>query len=304
MLIAGPTASGKSALAMTLADLTPSVIINADSMQVYADLRIVTARPSEADEARHPHKLFGHIDGAAACSAAGWACQAKDAIAIAHLDKRLPVLVGGSGLYIRTLLNGIAPVPPIDPTIRDEVRALLVEDAYQLLKLIDLDIARLLRPTDTTRVARALEVILSTKRSLLWWQRQQSAMGLAEKMRIVPIILAPDIALLEPRIEIRLDAMIDYGAREVSALTARNLDPELPVMRAIGVRDIAAFNTGTASRTNARKAMLLATRQYAKRQRTWFAKQVPATWWRFERLIDALEAPDLATILAEQALTE
>ncbi len=303
VLIAGPTASGKSALAMALADMTPSVIINADSMQVYRDLRVVTARPSPEDEARHPHALFGHIDGAIACSAAAWAKQAEDAIAIAHLDARLPILVGGSGLYIRTLLGGIAPVPEIVPKIRNAVRALPVAEAYALLQRYDSEMARRLRAVDTTRVARALEVVQSTGRSLLDWQDQKTS-GIASKVRIIPIILTPDVFALDARIDLRLDTMMELGCEEVAALMTRALDPMMPVMRAIGVRELDDLNANKTTITQARQAMRLATRQYAKRQRTWFTKQVPATWWRFERLIDALEAIDIATILAKQALTE
>ncbi len=301
-LIAGPTASGKSALAMTLADLTPSVIINADSMQVYRDLRIVTARPCEDDEARHPHRLFGHIDGNDPCSAAAWAAQAEDAIALAHCDGRLPVLVGGSGLYIRTLLGGIAPIPEIDPAIRNAVRMLTVDQAYMMLQSIDAGMARRLNAADTTRVARALEVIKSTGRSLLEWQNQKTG-GIATKVRTVPLILTPDVHALDARIDLRLDAMIETGRHEVAMLMARDLDPMLPVMRAIGVREIAALNARAMTVTEARKAMLLATRRYAKRQRTWFAHQTPPDWWRTDKLFNAVEAVDIATILAKHALT-
>ena len=152
VVIAGPTASGKSALAMALADLTPSVIINADSMQVYRDLRIVTARPSIADEERHPHRLFGTIDGAEACSAARWAAEAKSVIAAAQAQAQLPILVGGTGLYIRTLLDGIAPVPTIDPAVRAGVRAMTVANAYAALQREDVASAVRLAPADMARV--------------------------------------------------------------------------------------------------------------------------------------------------------
>jgi tRNA dimethylallyltransferase len=304
VLIAGPTASGKSALAVALADLTPATIINADSMQVYADLRLITARPSPEDEALHPHALFGHRDGADPYSAAQWAKDTENAIALAHLEKRLPVLVGGSGLYIRTLLDGIAPVPEIDADIRATVRALPVDEAYAALEQVDPDMALRLRPQDTTRVARALEVKRSTGQSLIYWQGKQEHVGLKTKVRVIPIVLAPEIEALEPRIEMRLDQMLDEGRDEVRTLLARNLDPRLPVMRAIGVPEIGAFLSREMSRSEARKAMLLATRQYAKRQRTWFRQQAPKGWWRFHESLNAEKCQELVTILATDALTQ
>jgi tRNA dimethylallyltransferase len=302
VLIAGPTASGKSALAMALADLTPATIINADSMQVYADLRIITARPSVADAQRHQHALFGTHDGAQACSAAQWATDASAAIALARQAGRLPILVGGSGLYIRSLIDGIAPVPAIDPAIRAAVRALPVAVAHAALREADPALAHQLNAADTTRVARALEVVRATGHSLRWWQAQ-AAHGIGQDVRIVPCILTPDQARLEPRIAARLDRMIDEGAGEVERLIARTLDPLLPVMRAIGVREIAAYQAGTLPRPHARAAMLIATRQYAKRQRTWFARQTPPDWRRLSESFNSLNISDLAIILAKQALT-
>ena len=158
-LIAGPTASGKSALALALAERRRGTVINADSAQVYADLRILSARPSPEEEARVPHRLFGTIDGADACSAARWAQEAKGAIAQAHAEGRLPILVGGTGLYLRTLIDGIAPVPEIAPAVRAEVRAMPVGEAHRALADADPEAAARLAPADTTRVARALEVM-------------------------------------------------------------------------------------------------------------------------------------------------
>jgi len=276
-LIAGPTASGKSALAMALADLVPSVIINADSMQVYADLRMVTARPSVTDEARHPHALFGHIDGAQACSAAHWASDARVAIAEAHVANRLPILVGGTGLYIRTLLDGIAPVPDIDPAIRADIRTMPVAEAYVALTRDDPQAAACLAPADTTRVARALEVVRSTGRTIKSWQTVRSG-GIADHVRLVPTILIPPRDWLASSCDARFDAMFAEGREEVAALMARGLDPALPVMRAIGVAEIAGFLAGTLTEAEACAAGRLATRQYAKRQFTWFRRQSPADW--------------------------
>ena len=301
-LIAGPTASGKSALAMALADLTPSVIVNADSMQVYRDLRVITARPSEADEARHPHRLFGTIDGAEACSAARWAADAKVAIAEAHKERRLPILVGGTGLYIRTLLDGIAPVPDIDPAIRSKVRVLPVAEAFDALTREDAEAAARLSPADTTRVARALEVARSTGRTLKDWQAHRVG-GIGETIRLVPMILLPPRDWLFARCDRRFAPMIEDGQDEVSALIARTLDPALPVMRAIGVGEIAALLARKVSESEATATGQLATRQYAKRQYTWFANQAPATWERIKTQLDSVNIHKLEIILRDRTLT-
>ena len=290
-LIAGPTASGKSALAMALADLTPSVIINADSMQVYRDLRVVTARPSLEDEARHPHRLFGYIDGAEACSAARWAADATLAIAEAHDAGRLPILVGGTGLYIRTLLDGIAPVPDIDPLIRVAVRALPVTEAFNALTHEDPEAAQRLAPADSTRVARALEVVRTTGRTLKDWQAHRVG-GIGDAVRLVPLVLLPPRDWLFARCDARFEAIIDEGQDEVAALIDRDLDPSLPLMRAIGVSEITELEAGQ-----------LATRQYAKRQFTWFANQAPKHWDRLTTQLDSENIHNLAIILRDKALT-
>ena len=301
-LIAGPTASGKSALAMALADLTPSVIVNADSMQVYRDLRIVTARPSVADEARHPHRLFGHIDGAEACSAARWATDATMAIDAAHAEHRLPILVGGTGLYIRTLLDGIAPVPEIDPAIRAAVRALPVAVAYDALTREDAEAASRLAPADTTRVARALEVVRSTGRTLKDWQRERTG-GIGARVRLMPLVSLPPRDWLFARCDARFEAIMKSGRNEVAALVARGLDPTLPVMRAIGVAEIAAAISGKSHEGLALPAGQIATRQYAKRQYTWFANQAPTHWPRSSEQLDDNKITVLATMLHDRALT-
>ena len=301
-LIAGPTASGKSALAMALADLTPSVIVNADSMQVYRDLRVVTARPSFENEARHPHQLFGHIDGAEACSAARWAAEAAMAIDAAHTERRLPILVGGTGLYIRTLLDGIAPVPEIDSGVRAAVRALPVAIAYDALMREDAEAASRLAPADTTRVARALEVMRSTGRTLKDWQRERSG-GIGARVRIVPLVLLPPREWLFARCDARFETIVTSGRNEVAALVARGLDPTLPVMRAIGVAEIAAAISGKSHEGLALPAGQIATRQYAKRQYTWFANQAPTHWPRSSEQLDDNKITVLATMLHDRALT-
>jgi tRNA dimethylallyltransferase len=282
-LIAGPTASGKSALAIALAEQHRGTVINADSAQVYADLRILSARPSEADEARVPHRLFGHVDGASPYSAAHWAAEARAAIAEAQGAGRLPILVGGTGMYLRTLLDGIAPVPEIDPQIRAAVRALPVAESHTALTREDAEAAARLRPSDTTRVARALEVVRSTGRTLAAWQEERIG-GIGDRIRLAPLVLLPPRPWLAERCDRRLAMMLESGAREeVAALMARrDLTDEAPVRRAIGVREIAALLAGSLGPDEALSAAQAATRQYAKRQYTWFRNQPPPDWTRTE----------------------
>jgi tRNA dimethylallyltransferase len=281
-LIAGPTASGKSALAMQIADKTGGVIINADSAQVYRDLRVVTARPSEAEETALPHRLFGYIDGAEACSAARWARDAMTSLEEAEKQGKPAILVGGTGLYHRTLLEGIAPIPDIDPDIRKAVRALPVAEAYAALQSEDPEAAARLKPADTTRVARALEVIRSTGKPIAAWQQEKTG-GIGEKIALAPLILLPNRDWLYARCDMRFADMVESGAvEEVAALTARNLDPDLPVMRAIGVPEIIDFLSGNASKEATVAAAAQATRRYAKRQYTWFAHQPPHEWPRVD----------------------
>ncbi|MGN6268720.1 MAG: tRNA (adenosine(37)-N6)-dimethylallyltransferase MiaA [Sphingomonas sp.] len=278
-LIAGPTASGKSALALALAERHRGTVINADSAQVYRDLRVLSARPSPEEEARAPHRLFGYIDGAESCSAARWAADARTTIAQTHDEGRLPILVGGTGLYLRTLIDGIAPVPEIDPAIRAEVRTMPVADAHAELIRSDPVAAARLRPSDTTRVARALEVVRSTGRSLAEWQAERVG-GIGGAVTLLPLILLPDRDWLIERCDRRLTTMFDEGAiEEVERLLARRDVPaDAPVRRAIGVPEIAAMLAGEIDRDAALERARLATRQYAKRQYTWFRNQPPAEW--------------------------
>jgi tRNA dimethylallyltransferase len=287
-LIAGPTASGKSDLAVKLAlELTArgqeAVVINADSAQVYADLAILSARPTEEDMQGVEHRLFGVWDGAEACSAADWARAARREIAEAHERGAVPVLAGGTGLYIRTLLDGIAPVPEIDPAIRAEVRALPLADAWTALQASDPERAARLHSTDTHRIARALEVVRSTGNSLSYWQERHQG-GLAGEIGLHPLILLPTREWLYERCDRRFAAMMEAGAiAEAAALLARDLSQNLPVMRAIGVPEIAALLRGEISRDEAIERGQLATRNYAKRQYTWFRRQFPPQWLRAEQ---------------------
>jgi tRNA dimethylallyltransferase len=302
-LIAGPTASGKSALAVRLGQMQPSIVINADSMQVYSDLRVLSARPDEKDMGGVEHRLFGYVDAAEACSAARWANDARAEIATAHETGRLPILCGGTGLYLRTLLEGIAPVPEIDPTIRAEVRALPVAQAHAALVKEDASAASRLSANDTTRVARALETIRSTGRTLADWQAARTG-GIGAEIRLVPLILLPPREWLFPRIDQRFLQMVDDGAMaEVEALLSRELDPALPAMRAIGVPEITAFLRCETDRETMLERGRTATRQYGKRQYTWFSRQPPPDWpVKIQQLNNELIA-DIATKLHIESLT-
>jgi len=232
-LIAGPTASGKSALALTWAERVNGVIINADSAQLYAGLRVLSAGPSPTELARAEHRLFGFRDPAEPCSAAEWAALAANEVTAAHRTGPLPILVGGTGLYLRTLLDGIAPIPPIDPAVRSSVRSTDIASNHAMLMQADPESAARLRPTDTTRIARALEVVLSTGQPLSHWQKQRSG-GIGGGVTLQPLLLLPPRPWLYQRCDQRFAGMIDDGAaEEVQALLARNLDPSLPAMRAI-----------------------------------------------------------------------
>jgi len=286
-LIAGPTASGKSDLAVELALALEKrgrrcLVINADSSQVYRDLKVLSARPPEEDMHGVEHRLFGEWDGTEPCSAADWAARARREIEDAQLAGVLPILVGGTGLYIRTLLDGIAPVPEIDAQVRRLVRALAVSDAYAALQAEDPKRAAALNPGDSTRVARALEVVRSTGRPLAHWQRQRVG-GIGAAIDLHPLILLPSREPLFARCDARFARMMDDGAvEEVEALLARNLLPDLPVMRAIGVPEIAGYLRGLWSSEEARRRGQQATRNYAKRQFTWFRRQLPPAWPRSE----------------------
>jgi tRNA dimethylallyltransferase len=280
-LIAGPTASGKSALALALAEKTGGVIVNADSAQVYRDLPVLSAAPTEEEQERAEHRLYGYLDGAIACSAADWAERAKMEIADIHSEGRLPILVGGTGMYIRTLLDGIAPVPAIKRGVRQEVRSASVGENYARLERLDPEAAARLNAADSTRVARALEVVLSTGRILAEWQEHREG-GIGGAIDLRPIVLLPPRDWLYERCDARFAAMIEHGAiDEVDELVQRNLDPDLPVMRAIGVREIWEYLAEEIELDDAIARGQQATRNYAKRQYTWLAHQPPTAWPRF-----------------------
>jgi tRNA dimethylallyltransferase len=297
-LIAGPTASGKSALAIALARRTGGTVINADSAQVYAELRVLSARPSPEEEAQAPHRLFGHVAGTEDYSAARWAEEAKAEIAAAHERGSLPILAGGTGMYIRTLLDGIAPVPEIDPAIRADVRALPVAETHRQLRQADPEAAERLNAADTTRVARALEVVRSTGRTLAAWQNERVG-GIGDAIDLAPLILLPDRTWLAERCDRRLGAMFEDGAiEEVESLLQRSDIPaNAPVRRAIGVSEITAFLEGSLDREEALERAQAATRQYAKRQYTWLRHQPPADWPRTDSTDISKQADHFARLL-------
>jgi tRNA dimethylallyltransferase len=299
-LRAAPPASGKTALAIARAERTTGVIINADSAQIYRDLPILSAAPSAEELRRAEHRLYGIRDGADACSAADWALLARTEIAEVQAEGRLPILVGGTGLYIRTLLDGIAPVPPIDPAIRRQVREASVADNLRRLQSVDPQAARSLNAGDTTRISRALEVALSTGQCLSAWQGRREG-GIGTEVALRPLILLPPRPWLYERCDARFAAMVSAGAvDEVRAMRERGLDPTLPVMRAIGLREIGAYVSGQISLEQAVAAGQQATRNYAKRQYTWFAHQPPADWPRWHQAIEQDLAEPLALLAAKE----
>lgn len=279
------------------------VVVNADASQVYADLAILSARPSDDEMAGIPHHLFGHIDAAEPHNAARWADEARAAIAAAHAAGDIPILVGGTGLHIRTLLDGISPIPDIDPDIRAAVRALPVADAHAALTREDPHTAARLNPADTTRIARALEVVRSTGHPLGHWHAAHTG-GIGDTITLAPLILLPPREWLRDRCDQRLVQMFDGGAMaEVEALLARDLDPDLPAMRAIGVPQIAQYLSGAVDRDEALTLTQAATRQYAKRQYTWFRNQPPADWPRHTESLNNDSIDELAIILRQRLLT-
>lgn len=311
-LIAGPTASGKSGLAVALAKSLvaagrDAVVINADASQVYADIPILSARPTNEEMAGIPHHLFGHIDGAEACDAARWASEASAEIAYAHANNAIPILVGGTGLYIDTMLNGIAPVPPIDEGIRASVRALDLATACRMLEVHDPDATARLNAADRNRISRALEVVLSTGTPLHIWQARRSG-GIGDQIALTPAILLPPRDWLYARCDVRCAAMFAEGAiDEVAALLARRLDPALPVMTAIGVRDIAQWLTRARATDGSISAALQSaqqqTRNYAKRQYTWFRNQPPPDWPRFTESLNNDNIDQIVIKLRQSLLT-
>jgi tRNA dimethylallyltransferase len=283
ILIAGPTASGKSALALALAEKLGGTIVNADSMQVYRDLRIITARPSPEEEARVPHRLYGHVDAAENYSVGRWCRDIAEALAEITAQGRVPILVGGTGLYFKALTTGLAAVPPIPAEIRGQVRARLANEGAAALhgELASLDpiTAQRLMLNDRSRISRALEVVLATGRSLTDWHRE-GLPALVDSARAAKIFLTCERKALVARIETRFAAMLETGALdEVRALAARRLDPLLPAMKAHGVPWLIRHLHGEISLEQAAAGAIMDTRRYAKRQLTWFRNQMRDWPW-------------------------
>ena len=283
MLIAGPTASGKSALALALAQKAGGVVINTDSMQVYRDLRVITARPTLAEETLAPHRLYGHVDAAVNFSAGAWVADAAGILSEARAATRLPIFVGGSGLYFKALTRGLSAVPPIPAEVREGVRARLERDGVEALHaelaMRDPVSAERLKPRDRARIARALEVAEATGRALTDWHRE-GLPPLLPPSEFSAVFLAPDRDQLYARIDARFDAMLAAGAlEEVAALADRQLDPLLPAMKAHGVPALIRYLKGEITRHEAAEIGRADTRHYAKRQFTWFRHQLPEFEW-------------------------
>jgi tRNA dimethylallyltransferase len=281
VLIAGPTASGKSAQALALAEEIGGVLINADSMQVYREAPILTAQPSEADKARVPHLLYGHVGVAELYSVGAWRTDAVKALAHARAMQRTPVFVGGTGLYFMALTDGLAEVPPTPPEIRDAARALLDDIGVEALhaRLTDRDplTASRLRASDPQRVLRAFEVFEATGRPLAEWQSGAGEPVLKDK-RIAAFVLDPPRLDLRARIASRFETMVDQGGLEEARQLA-GLDPGLPAAKLLGLRPLQALAAGTLTKAEALDAAITATRQFAKRQMTWFRHRMPHYIW-------------------------
>jgi tRNA dimethylallyltransferase len=298
IFIAGPTASGKSALALALAKKLNGTIINADSMQVYRDLRIITARPTLEEEARVPHRLYGHVDAAENYSVGRWCVEAADVLA-AQREAHAAIVVGGTGLYFSALTQGLAAVPPIPAQIRNEVRTRLASDGVEALHADltrrDPAAAARLMAGDRARVTRALEVILATGRSILQWH-EANMPACIDAAFAAKVFLMPERDALLRRIDARFDAMMAAGAMdEVHALAERHLDPSLPAMKAHGVPWLIHHLNGEIALAEAVEGGKRDTRQYTKRQATWFRNQLPDfVWVEPERALAAVERQLLA----------
>ncbi|MEO0548157.1 MAG: tRNA (adenosine(37)-N6)-dimethylallyltransferase MiaA, partial [Pseudomonadota bacterium] len=283
ILLAGPTASGKSAKALQLAEQHDGVIVNTDSMQVYPVLDVLTARPSPEDFARVQHMLYGHAPLDQPYSVARWLDDANAAAQAVWAQGKIPIFVGGTGLYFRALDHGLANTPEIDPDLRRSVRDDLIEHGsgalYLRLQEHDPTGAEGLRPTDGQRIARALEVVLQTGKSLAHFQANAASSALLGGRRVERLVLMPERSELHARINKRARIMLENGAlEEVKALLALDLPPEATVLRAIGVPQLTSLLAGELSQSDALEALRAATRQYAKRQFTWFRGQLDDRW--------------------------
>jgi tRNA dimethylallyltransferase len=306
ILIGGPTASGKSALALRLAERQHGTIINADSMQLYRELRVLTARPGHEEEARVPHRLYGVLGAEDPASAGRWLGLAERAIGEAVAEGRVPIVVGGTGLYLHALLHGIAPVPEVPGAARAEAEARLARQGsaafHAELALRDPVMARRLRPTDRQRLIRAFEVVLATGRSLAEWQAMPH-WRIRMPQPVAGIALSPPRAELHARIAQRLQAMVQGGAlAELQALRARQPDPAWPLMKAVAVRELLAHLEGRLSLEEALARAIVQTRRYAKRQLTFLRHQLPELQ-AMQAFGDGPELPEIHAALRQPLLT-
>jgi tRNA dimethylallyltransferase len=277
VLIAGPTASGKSAAALALATRLRGTVINVDSMQVYRELAVLTARPSQADMQLAPHRLYGTVEAREAYSAGRWLEAAARALRQAEAEGSMPIFVGGTGLYFKALTEGLAPIPDVPPDIRKawrkEAQRIGTGGLYAELQVRDPVMAAKLRPSDPQRILRALEVIDATSVSLAEWQQGGAAAPLLGAEGLLKIVIAPEREPVYAAIDARFDRMIEQGAiEEVRALLALGLDPALPAMRAHGVRELAAYLSGNSSLAASVEKSKTESRRYAKRQMTWLRR--------------------------------
>ena len=284
ILIAGPTASGKSALALRLAQETGGVIINTDSMQVYDVLNLLTARPDAEELKVAPHYLYGHVSPSLAYSTGRWFADVEQLLRMPELSEKTKIFVGGTGLYFRALLGGLSAMPDIPADVRAYWRGqdseLGVERLHAVLAEKDPLAAASLRPTDSQRIVRALEVIEASGRSIVEWQKE-TGRPLIDAAAARKIVIEPDRPWLGARIASRFQTMMKEGAiDEVKSLLSLNLSSDLPAMRAIGVREIAEVLAGRSEVEKATELATIATRQYAKRQMTWFRNQLGDDWQR------------------------
>ncbi|WP_448951761.1 tRNA (adenosine(37)-N6)-dimethylallyltransferase MiaA [Labrys neptuniae] len=301
VLLAGPTASGKSALALDIAERFGGGIINADSMQVYRDLAVLSARPDASETARAPHLLYGHVDGAINYSVGRWREDAAQALDQISREGRLPIVIGGTGLYFKALEQGLAEMPAVPEAVREEVRRqaeeMETEALHAWLERDDPVMAARLRPSDRQRLIRALEIFKATGRSLSDWQNEPHSPPLLEASRCLRLFLSPERSELYAKIDRRFDLMVEHGAlEEVRTLSARGLDPALPVMRAHGVPGLKRHLDGDIGLAEAIAGAKADTRHYAKRQFTWFRHQMPG--WRFVAPAEAL------TIATQELMNE
>lgn len=286
ILITGPTASGKSAFAMEMAKRHDGVVINADSMQVYDTLHVLTARPFEQEMQGIPHHLYGHVPASQLYSTGEWFRDAVKLLQAVRGEGRIPVFVGGTGLYFKALTGGLSDMPSVPIAIRGDVRKRLQEEGAEALHAVlsqrDPETAETLRPGDGQRIARALEIFEATGQSIRVFQAQQGLVAI-DPEKALKVVVLPERDGLRQRIDRRFAQMLDGGAvEEVEALLSLDLTAEMPAMKAIGVPQIAAMLAGTMTRAEVIETASAATRQYAKRQMTWFRNQLDESWLRWD----------------------